>query len=341
MRDTFRWGILGCGRIAGAFAAGLAVLDDHEIVAVASRDMARAVDFSRASCSGEATSHRTPQPRAYDDYAALCSDPRVDAIYVATPHSHHARHARLVIDHGKALLCEKPFTVNARETVDVLEHAKRKSVFCMEAMWMRFRPAVHRLLELTRAGRIGRPEMLHASFGFRGDFDPSKRHFDRGLAGGALLDVGVYCVTLALLVFGNEVRARASLAALGDTGVDERSGYLLRFDDGAIAILSSAIGTDTSHDARIDGSQGSIVIPDFWKPERLVISGANGSAEERFEEPGNGYQWQAIEVARCVRDGLLESPLRPHADTRRVMEELDALRAPWGLCYPADEAAAR
>lgn len=327
MGDVFRWGILGCGRIAEAFAAGLAVLDEHELAAVGSRSDARAADFAqRHGSSGQIL-------RAYGDYAALCADPALDAIYVATPHSHHARHGRLVIDAGKALLCEKPLTVTAREGEALLAYARERGVFCMEAMWTRFRPALVDFLERLASGSLGRPEMLHASFGFRGDFDPDKRHFKRELAGGALLDVGVYCVSLALLIFGGAPSRRASLASIGASGVDERSGYLLGFEGGGVAVLSSAIATSTVHDAILDTDRGRVVIPNFWCPTRLVIDGVTHD----FEEPGNGYQWQALEVARCVRASLLESPLRRHAETLAVMRELDALRAPWGLRYPADE----
>lgn len=326
MSEVFRWGILGCGRIADAFATGLQALDGHRVAAVGSRDLARAQAFAARFPSESG-------PAAHGSYEGLCAD-ALDAIYVATPHSHHAEHARLVLDAGKALLLEKPFTVNARETEEVLTHAADREVFAMEAMWTRFRPALLHVLDILESRDFGKPQMLHASFGFRGDFDPDKRHFRRELAGGALLDVGVYCVSLAMLVFGGRAQSRASLASIGTTGVDERSGYLLGFDGGGLAVLSSAIGTDTQHDAVVDMENGRIVIPDFWRPTRVLVNGD----ERCFEEPGNGYQWQALEVERCVRSGLLESPLRTHAETVDVMRELDALRSTWDLRYPADDA---
>ncbi|MCB9890110.1 MAG: Gfo/Idh/MocA family oxidoreductase [Planctomycetes bacterium] len=330
MESTFRWGILGCGRIAEAFAIGLEPHEDQALVAVASRDLDRARTFAGRHPGRQLVA------RAYDDYSALCRDPDVDAIYVATPHTFHAEHGKLVIEHGKALLLEKPFTVHEREAIEVIELARARDVFCMEAMWTRFRPAMVHALSLIRDGAIGTPEMVHASFGFRASFDPAGRHFDKGLAGGALLDVGVYCVSLADLVFDAPITARSSLATIGTTGVDERSGYLLAFEGGGLAVLSSAVRTVTSHDARIDGSKGSIVIPDFWRPTSVRAIQARYTREWTFDEPGNGYGWQALEVAKCVREGLRESPLRPLEATLRVQRELDRLRAPWGLRYGAD-----
>lgn len=336
MTKPFRWGILGCGRIAEAFAIGLAAHDDQALVAVASRDAPRARAFAaRHSSTGS-------EPRAHASYEALCADEDVEAIYVATPHTLHRDHGLLVLEHGKALLLEKPFAVNEREAVEVIEVARARGVFCMEAMWTRFRPALVHALDALREGVIGTPLMLHASFGFRAPFDPAGRHFDLGLGGGALLDVGVYCVSLADLVFDAPVVQRQSIAVQGQTGADELSAYLLAYEGGGLAVLSSAVRCDTSHDARIDGTEGSLLLPDFWRPTRVIIeqAGVDGGpatrTEARFDEPGNGYGWQAIEVARCVRLGLLESPLRSLETTLRVQRELDALRAPWGLRYAAD-----
>ncbi len=322
----FRWGILSTGRIAGVFATGLASLPDAELVAVGSRSAASAAAFAE----------RFHVPRAYASYDELVADPDIDAIYIATPHSSHAEDALRAIAAGKAVLCEKPFTINATEAATVVAAARARGVFVMEAMWTRFLPVFVAIREQIAAGRIGEVRLLSADFGFRTAVNPASRLFDPALGGGALLDVGVYCVSLASMLFGPPTGIQ-SLANLGSTGVDEQAAILLGHASGAMALLATATRTDTPHEATILGTAGMIRVAAPWWAARAYRITVDGVTEDCALPPlGNGYAHEAAEVARCVRAGLTESPIMPLDETIAIMRTLDALRAQWGLRYPME-----
>jgi predicted dehydrogenase len=322
----FRWGILSTGRIAGVFATGLASLPDAELVAVGSRSTASAAAFAE----------RFHVPRAYASYDELVADPDIDAIYIATPHSSHAEDALRAIATGKAVLCEKPFTINATEAATVVAAARARGVFVMEAMWTRFLPVFVAIREQIAAGRIGEVRLLSADFGFRTAVNPASRLFDPALGGGALLDVGVYCVSLASMLFGPPTGIQ-SLANLGSTGVDEQAAILLGHASGAMALLATATRTDTPHEATILGTAGMIRVAAPWWAARAYRITVDGVTEDCALPPlGNGYAHEAAEVARCVRAGLTESPIMPLDETIAIMRTLDALRAQWGLRYPME-----
>ena len=322
MTTPFRWGILGTGTIARSFAKGLGAVDGAEIVAVGSRTLGSAEDFARV----------TGASRAHASYEALASDEEVDGIYIATPHTMHCENTLLCIEHGRAVLCEKPFAMNLVEAERMVAAARKRRVFLMEAMWTRFSPVMAEVRRLLREGAIGEPRMLLCDFGFRADFDPASRLFDPALGGGALLDVGVYCVSLARMVFGESPVETCGSAELGQSGVDEQSAWIFRYASGALAVMSSAVRTNTPHEAVICGSEGRIRIPDFWHPTRLFL----GEKEQAFDIAGNGYGYEAAELARCVGEGLLESPLLPLDETLAIQADLDRIRGQWGLRYPAD-----
>jgi predicted dehydrogenase len=321
----FRWAILGPGRIAKQFCQGVQQsLPDARVVAVGSRSLERA----------EAFGDEFGIPNRYGSYEELVADPEVDAVYIATPHPAHKENCLLTIEAGKAILCEKPFTVNAAEAETVVAAARAKGVFLLEAMKTRFYPAMVKVRELLAAGAIGEPRMLHADFGFRTGFNPEGRLFAPELAGGALLDVGVYCVSLASMIFGEPSRV-TGLATLGETGVDEQSAMLLGYEGGELAVLSTAIRTSTTHEATIFGTEGHLRIhKSAWGPRAYTLS-TNG---ERVEIPtdGNGFNFEAAEVQRCVAAGLTESPSLPLDESIAIMRTMDQLRAQWGLRYPME-----
>ncbi len=327
---TIRWGILGTGRIAGDFARGLASLPDAALVAVGSRSQEAADAFG----------DRAGVVRRHPSYEALAADPEVDAIYVATPHPLHAENSLLCLRAGKAVLCEKPFTVNAGEAEAVVALARARGLFLMEAMWWRFFPLMGELRRLLAAGAIGEPRMLAADFGFRvAAPNPAGRLFNPALGGGALLDVGVYTVSLAAQIFGAPARI-AGLAQLGETGVDEQGAMILGYDGGQLAVLSTAIRTRTPVEATIMGTDGLIRIhPPWYKPAQLTLSRPS-QPDEAIEMPfeGNGYNYEAAEVMRCLREGRRESALMPLDETLSVMRTLDRIRAQWGLRYPMEGA---
>lgn len=325
-QQPFRWGILGLGSIARQFATGLKELPDAELIAVGSRTQEKADKFGNEF----GASH------CHASYEALANDPDVDAIYIATPHSAHREDALLCLDAGKAVLCEKPFTINAAQAEKVIQRAREKNVFCMEAMWSRFFPLIYRLRDLMAKGAIGEARMLYADFGFRAGINPESRLFNPAMGGGGLLDVGVYPISLASMLFGTP-DAVTGLAHIGETGVDEQAGMVLRYDAGRLAVLSTGVRINTPQDAVILGTDGRITIHSpWWKPVRMTVS-ANGKDEDvSMPFTGNGYQFEAQEVARCVRAGKMESDVMPLEETLAVMRTMDELRAQWGLKYPME-----
>ncbi len=328
MSERFRWGIMGTGSIARQFAKGLGALEDAELAAVGSRKVETAEAFGETF--GVA--------RRHGSYEALAADDGLDAIYVATPHPMHKDNSILCLQAGKAVLCEKPFAVNRGEAEAVISVARAEGRFIMEAMWTRFLPTLVQVREWLAAGVIGAPRMVQADFGFRASYDEDSRILDPALAGGGLLDVGVYAVSFAAMVFGCAPERIATLANLGPTGVDEEAGMVLGYPGGGMAVLSAAVRTETPQEARIMGSEGSIHLPaPFWRGSKAVLQRSEGKAEtHKLPYKGNGYNREAAEVAARVRAGALESPVMPWAETLSIMETMDRIRAQWGLKYPME-----
>lgn len=362
---TIRWGILGTGRIASSFAQGLSALPDAELVAVGSRTPESAASFAS----------RFGIPHACGSYRELVQLANIDVVYIATPNIRHKEDCLLCIDAGKAVLCEKPFAMNAVDAQEIVDRAWAKGVFFMEAMWMRFIPAIQKARELLRRGEIGKPWVLQADFGFPIDRDPHGRFLNLGLGGGSLLDRGIYPLSLAWFLFGAPVEI-AGQAAIGPTGVDEQSTVLLKYAGGQLAVLTSTMNAFGTNSGRIIGAEGQIEIADpFFKSERLVVTkspgaatrtAASGAAAPAPDSPlrkilrrvkravfrlagrrsdqnvhamplaGNGYNYEAAEVGRCLREGALESAVMPGSESVAIIKAMDALRAQWGIAYPND-----
>ena len=356
MSDPVRWGILGAGQIAKKFTAALKQLPDARLVAVGSQSPERAESFGQEFGA----------PKRYASYAELANDPQIDVVYVATRHPGHNRNALLALGAGKAVLCEKPFALNASQARAVIEFARGKKLFLMEAMWTRFFPLMVKLREMLREKVIGEARMLIADFGFRAEFDPASRLFNPADGGGALLDVGVYPVSLASMIFGAPAKI-TSLARLGQTGVDEESAVLLQHAGGELAMLGCALRTNMPQEAVILGRSGQIRIHSpWWRPHSMTLTIdqdqkraerkkhlrfnlpfaraislsviAHVGSENTLELPyeGNGYGYEAAEVMRCLRAGKVESSVMPLDESLSIMQTLDAIRAPWGLRYPGD-----
>jgi predicted dehydrogenase len=316
--SKLRWGILGTGRIAGIFAEGLRSVDDAELVAVGSRTDAAARAFGQ----------RFGVARCDASYAALANDPDVDAIYVATPHTLHKQNTLLCLAAGKPVLCEKPFAINAGEAGEMIAAARERGLFLMEAMWTRFLPHIVRLRELLAAGTIGDVRMLKADFCFRTELNPQSRLFDPALGGGGLLDVGIYPVSLASMILGPPERI-VSMADLGATGVDEQAALVFGYPAGQLAVLTAATRTATPHEALICGTAGQIRIQhSWWEPSRMILT-LPGRLDQPIDPPtiGNGYNYEAIEVGRCLRAGRRESDVVPLDETLAIMRTLDQVRA--------------
>jgi predicted dehydrogenase len=285
-----RWGILGAGHIAGKFAADLLVSPDCIPAAVASRSLDKAKSF--AAQSGIARSH--------GNYRDLAEDPEVDIIYVATPHSLHRDHVLLCLRAGKSVLCEKPFALNGAQADEMADAAKKSGLFMMEALWTRFLPHILALQRTVRSGAIGELRTLTADFGFTGGGYPDGRLFAPALGGGALLDVGIYPLTLAFLLFGHPETAQ-SMASIGSTGVDEQCGMLLGYPHGGLAVLSASVVGDTGQEAVISGTGGRIIVHSpWWKSGRFTVH-AEGRDPETVHLPmaGNGFVHEIAETVKC------------------------------------------
>lgn len=320
-----RWGILSTGKIARAFAAALKTIPDAKLLAVGSRHRVTADEFAI----------NFDLPRAYDSYTALVADPDVDIVYVGTPHPLHAENALMCLQAGKHVLCEKPFAMNAAQARAMIDLAREKRLFLMEAMWTRFIPAVKHAKALIDQGVIGKVWMMSGAFCFRALFNPKGRLFDPELGGGSLLDVGVYLLSFASWLFGKPVRIQSS-ARLGSTGVDEHAVMQLVYEDGELAALTSAVRLKMPIEVLLAGTEGYLTLHEpFYKTTRFTITPVEGEPQT-YTVPyeGNGYQFQALEVMRCLREGLLESPVMPLDETLQIMQTMDAIRAQWGLVYP-------
>lgn len=320
-----RWGILATGGIAGTFVEDLQLMPDAEVLAVGSRTLAAAQAFAE----------RYGIPRAYGDWQSLAADADVDVVYVATPQSAHHAAAKLCLAAGRAVLCEKPLTLDAATARDLIKTARAAGAFLMEAMWTRCNPTVQRVVDLVRGGAIGEVTSVHASFGLAGPFPPEHRLRDPALGGGALLDLGVYPITLAHLMLGRPDVIRA-WAALTAQGVDENTGVLFGYSSGALATLACGIAGGTVPSATVVGRRGRVEFPPpFFRPARATLHRAGADPEVvSVRLGGHGYLPQAAEVHRCLRAGLIESPLVPHAATLEVMSLLDEIRAQIGVAYP-------
>jgi predicted dehydrogenase len=351
---TTRWGILGTGSIAGKFAEALGEIPDARLAAVGSRSREGADAFARAF----------GVPRAHASYEDLVRDPEIDVVYVATPNTSHRDHAVLALENGKAVLCEKPFTVNAAEARAVVQAARRAGRFCMEGMWMRFVPLVRELVELVRGGAIGDLRTVTASLGFPYVFEPGHRVFNPALGGGAMLDLGVYALSFAFHLLGLPTSMETQ-AVLGATGVDEQASVLLRFQGDRQATIGTSLRTRLGNDAALFGTQGMIRVREpLYCPESATLVrapqspplGPQAPRRTRFaaarhnplvrdlyarlsrarsetsitrRPTGNGYAHEAIEVMRCLEAGERESPIMSLDESVAIMDTLDALAAQW------------
>ena len=327
MTSPIRWGILGTGKIARAFASALQLLPDAQLVAVGSRSAGSAGSF--ADLHGI--------PHRHDTYASLARDPDVDIVYIASPHSHHAEHALLCLDAGKAVLCEKAFTLNAREAQAVIDAARSRKLFLMEAMWTRFIPAVAEARRLVAEGAIGKPMMLQADFGVRFEVEATHRLMNPELGGGALLDLGIYAVSLAAHFLGRITNA-AAVAGIGATQVDDNVAISMAHADGGVSTALCGFHAHSPREALIVGTEGQIRLHGpFYKSTGFTIHPRDGEPRAvNMPFDGNGYQLEALHAMQCLRSGLTESPVVPLDETLAIMQVMDRIREQVGIRYAGD-----
>jgi len=329
------WGILGPGRIARSFAEDLRLVPDAELTAVGSRSHGRAAAFAQEH--GFAA--------AYGSYDELLADDAVDAVYVASPHALHAEHVTAALEAGKHVLCEKPITLRAADAERLFALALRQDRLLMEAMWTACHPVVLAVQHELRAGAFGTPRHLHAEMGFVVDLPPEDRLLDPELGAGGLLDMGIYPLTLAHLLFG-EAEELTAVASLSGSGFDLDIAIAGRYPGGALATMTASLTSWSAHRAELATDRGRLVMEDFFHPRAATytpiarddLAEHDGPMVVEGREPvlGRGMGHEAAEFQRCLTEGLLESPLVPHAQTLTIMRQMDDLRAQVGVRYPGD-----
>ena len=331
MKTNVRWGILGCGRIAHKFASDIPFAGNAQLVAVASRNLDKARQFATAF----------GVPDAYGSYEELVSDKKVDVIYIATPHSHHYEHTLLCLHHRKAVLCEKAFAVNARQASEMIDLARSEKLFLMEALWTKFLPHHQKMEKLVREGLIGEVRSVLVNFGFRPSDPIPPRLFEPALAGGSLLDIGLYAVFTAISILGKPDHIDACMTA-ASTGVDEQCSMVFRYNSGAIAQLFSTLSSDLPTEAHISGTKGRIRLTHrFYAPDSTIEYYERKPDHFQIIEigvlnEGFGYQHEARHVGECLLNHQSESPVIPLSATLETMRILDEIRQKAGIRYAAD-----
>jgi predicted dehydrogenase len=318
MTRPVRWGFIGTGKIAQTFARDLALIDEGEVVAVGSRRRETADTFG----------DEFNVARRYDSYEALVSDPDVDAVYVGTPHPMHFENASLALHHGKPVLVEKAFTMNGAEASELVDLARQRGLFMMEAMWTRFLPHVVALRDLVNSGVLGELVMVEADHGQWFAEDPNFRLFSPELGGSAMLDLGVYPVSFASMLLGTPSR----MAAMVDpafTGVDGQASMIFGYDSGAQALLTCTSAARSATRACVTGTEARVEIDaDFYAPTSFrLISRSGDVTPYTFDVAPRGLRYQAIEVARCLEEGILESPVMPLDESVSIMHTMREVMA--------------
>lgn len=324
-----KWGILGCGGIANTFARAVKeAVPEGTLVACAARSEDRARSFA----------DKYGIEKHYGSYQELVNDPDVDAVYVATPHSHHHEQTLLSLNSGKHVLCEKALAINSKEVEEMFALANEKGLFLMEAMWMRFLPAMRYLRDYLKKGELGDVKAVSADFSFAGNSDPQRRLLNPALAGGALLDVGIYPLSFALMILGDEPEKVTGEAHLGKTGVDEHNSFTLEYSDGVKASCTSSVVKDGSKAARVECTGGVIDIPLFWRAQKLLISKAGSEGPEEVPLPFdcNGFEYEVRDAIDSIKEGKTECDTMPAALSKKTMKVMDSLRQQWGLVYPME-----
>jgi predicted dehydrogenase len=338
MDTSVRWGILATGKIAHTFAQDLALVPGAELVAVGSRSAASSAAFVETFHSEH------PGARAHASYASLVADPDVDVVYVASPHALHLEHARMAFEAGKHVLCEKPVTLTTADAEEMVALARQHDRFLMEAMWTACHPVVRAVATALREGRFGTPRHLHAELGFVVPPDPDGRMLNPALGASALLDMGIYPLTLAHLLLGEATSLRAT-AQLSDRGIDLDVAIAGAYPGGAVATMTASMTSWSSRTASIATDLGRLDLPEFHHPASATFTAYGDGADDdtavgsvttiEGDEPviGRGYGNEIAEVGRCLRAGLRESPLVPHEQTLTLMRQLDDVRAQVGVTF--------
>lgn len=326
MFGNFNIGIMGSGNIAGIMAGTINKMKNVRVYAVASRQQVHADVFAgKYGCK-----------KTYGSYADLVADKKVDLIYVATPHSEHYENVKMCLEAGKPVLCEKAFTLNAAQAEELVRIAAEHKVFLAEAMWTRYMPMLTTIREVIGSGIIGEPKTLTANLGYV--ISDKERLTDRALGGGALLDVGVYTINFALMIFGHNISKIASCCTFTETGVDEQNAICLQYYDGKVANLNSSMVSLSDRQGIIYGTKGFAVVENINNFESIAVYDKQYKKVASYKCPKqiSGYEYEVAACIEAIKCGLIECAQMPHSETLRVMRIMDEIRSQWGMKYPCE-----
>ncbi len=319
-------GIIGPGRIAGTVAPALAALPEIECYAVASQTPGKAEIFAQ----------EFGFEKVYHSYEDMLRDTQVELVYIATPHSHHFEQILLCLNHGKHVICEKAFTMNAAQARKIRDTAAEKHLYVAEAIWTRYMPSRQMINKIVESGIIGKVNTLTANLSYNIAY--KERIMEPALAGGALLDIGIYGLNFALMHFGDDIDHIESSVQLTDTGVDAMEAITIFYKDGRMAVLTHSIYCRSDRKGIIHGEKGYLVVENINNPQSISVYDAADNLLEHHAVPQqiNGYEYEFQEAVRCIQEGKLEADSMPMERTIQVMEIMDSLRKQWGVIYPQE-----
>ena len=325
MKKKYKWGILAPGKMSAKFAKGLILLENVELYAVGSRDLQRSKQFAEENGF----------KKYYGSYEEMVADPELEVVYIASPHSHHYEHTMLCLKNKKAVICEKAFALNSREVEAMIAEAARQKVFLMEALWPPFQPIYKKTKEILQGGEPGKIVHLDARFSFQAPYNPTDRKFNLGLGGGSLLDIGIYPVIDALYFMGvpDEVIAKASFT---ETGSEDSLSIIFGYNDGRMSTLYSSFRTAAGIGCNLLCENGNLFFSRGRDMSQRLNVAMNGKENKEYSllPDGMGYQFEAMEVMKCLDEGKLESDVVPHSFSRDLMNTLDRIRKAAGIVFP-------
>jgi len=322
----YNWAILGCGHIANKFASDLKLLPNAHLYAAASRNIQNANDFK----------NKYGFEVAYGSYNEMVNDPKVDAVYIATPHSHHREHTILCLNHKKAVLCEKAFAINKNEVLEMIACAKENNTFLMEAFWTMFQPSFIKAMEILKSGELGKLHIVRSDFAFNAPFIEEKRLYNINLGGGSLLDIGLYPVFAALTSLGKPKIVK-TFAHFSSTGTEESISMIFKYPGGEMANLTSSFAAHSPIQTEYWCEKGYMILnPRWFMPTKITVV-KHGEEPQHFSSghtEGTGYQYEAAHVMKCLDEGKIESDNMTWQTSLDLMETLDRIRIDAGIFFP-------
>lgn len=325
MGKKYKWGVMGAGKMSAKFSKGLKLLPNAELYSVGSQDQARGEHFAREN----------GYMKSFGSYEEFASDPELDIVYIATPHTSHYENTLLCLGKGKSVICEKAFSINSKEVSVMVDSARKRNLFLMEALWPPFQPFYTKAKEILSSGILGRTVNMHAWFSFRPPYDPNDRKFNIALGGGSLPDIGIYPVIDCLTFMGvpSEIKALASFAP---SGSEDSLNVVFKYDDGRLASIYSSFRTNTGIGCTIYCENGNITVTRGRDMNQYVFLEINGQDRQEFmfSPDAMGYHWEAEEVMKCLDAGKTESDIVPLGFSIGLMKTMDRIREDAGISFP-------